>query len=99
MKKIFKGLFIVLSFIMILCGYKGVAYASTDSAQKATVSSEQTATKEQAANKQEEPISDGKMILTMFLGMVCMAAVIVIFAAINYKKTKNSERGFKRDIF
>lgn len=98
MKKIFKGLFIVLSFIMILCGSKGVAYASSDSKQAATVNSEQAA-EEQTANKQEEPISDGKMILTMFLGMVCMAAVIVLFAAINYKKTKNSERGFKRDVF
>ena len=99
MKRIFKGIFIVLSFIVVLCGAKSVIYASSDNENTTAVSNEQATTKEETAKQQEEPISDFKMILTMFLGMVCMASVIVVFAAINYKKTKNGEKGFKRDVF
>lgn len=35
----------------------------------------------------------------MFLGMVCMAAVIVIFAAINYKKQRIVKEALKEIFF
>lgn len=99
MKKIFKGLFIVLSFFMIMSGENNVVSGANAGEATTVAEGGQAAETENTTEQKEEPISDGKMILTMFLGMVCMAAVIVLFSAINYKKTKNSEKGPKRDIF
>lgn len=70
---------------------------ASKSSEDATANGE-TSSSEGTDNESEE-LSDWQMILVMFGGMVFMAAIVVIFAGINYRKTNLNEKSGNRDVF
>ncbi|MDE6208648.1 MAG: hypothetical protein K2M73_03110 [Lachnospiraceae bacterium] len=70
---------------------------ASKSSEDATANGE-TSSSEGTDNESEE-VSDLQMVLVMFGGMVFMAAIVVLFAGINYRKTNLNEKSRNRDVF
>ena len=69
---------------------------ASKSSEDATANGE---TSSEGTDNESEELSDWQMILVMFGGMVFMAAIVVIFAGINYRKTNLNEKSGNRDVF
>lgn len=115
MKKIYKVFITLFSFATVLICSVFTIYASGTDYKRSVMESNSVEISENAyendgaattsgetAESTEgtvEEISDGQMILVMLGGMVFIAAIIVLFAGINYRKTNLNEKSGKRDVF
>lgn len=96
MKKILKSTVVILMcIVMLFLKLDNFTYASEVTATESGAEIETTT----EAAEEEEPVSDFQMIMTICVGMVAMAAIVVIFAAVGYKKNNLSEKGRNRDVF
>ncbi len=99
MKRNFIKMITVIFAAFIILKSNSIVYASNDDAAANEITVEETTIEETTAEEEEETISDGKLILTMFFGMLVMASLVVGFAAISTRGYRLNEKNNNKDVF